>query len=83
MIGLLVTLHQQHSKVMRLMNECRVTPMVQQQWVRAVASYRLVPGDIVVLQRGRALCDMVVLQGACLVTESMLSGEVSFLFCLF
>ena len=50
--------------------------MVQQHWVRAVASYRLVPGDIVVLQRGRALCDMVMLQGACLVTESMLSGEV-------
>ena len=70
-------LHSQHSRVMTLMNEVRLTPQVQQQWVRAAASYHLVPGDIIVLQRGRALCDMVVLKGACLVMESMLSGEVS------
>ena len=37
---------------------------------------RLLPGDVVVLQPGKALFDMVVLQGNCLVTESMLSGEV-------
>lgn len=71
-----MTLHSQHSRVMALMNEVRLTPMVQQQWVRATASFRLVPGDVIVLQRGRALCDMVVLRGACLVMESMLSGEV-------
>ncbi len=70
-------LHSQHSRVMALMNEVRLTPMVQQQWVRAAASYHLVPGDVIVLQRGRALCDMVVLKGACLVMESMLSGEVN------
>ncbi|KAL0053576.1 hypothetical protein WJX82_007835 [Trebouxia sp. C0006] len=70
-------LHSQHSRVMTLMNEVRLTPQVQQQWVRAAASYHLVPGDVIVLQRGRALCDMVVLKGACLVMESMLSGEVT------
>ena len=41
-----------------------------------MSSHRLVPGDVVVLQQGRALGDMVLLRGACLVTESMLSGEV-------
>lgn len=70
--------YQRHRKVMALMNHCRLTPMVQQRWVRAIASWRLVPGDVVVLQPGRATCDMVLLQGACLVTESMLTGEVRF-----
>ena len=41
-----------------------------------MSSHRLVPGDVVVLQQGRALWDVVLLRGACLVTESMLSGEV-------
>ena len=43
----------------------------------ALSSRRLVPGDVVVLQRGKATCDMVLLRGAGLVEESMLSGEVS------
>ena len=43
---------------------------------RPVSSHRLVPGDVVVLLRGKATCDMVLLQGSCLVEESMLSGEV-------
>ena len=43
---------------------------------RGVASHRLVPDDIVVLQPGKAACDMVLLQGNCLVGESILSGEV-------
>ena len=34
------------------------------------------PGDVVVLLRGKATCDMVLLTGNCLVEESMLSGEV-------
>lgn len=69
-------LNEQHSKVMALMNQCRLTPLVQEQWVRATSSHRLVPGDVIVLHRGRALCDMVVLRGACIATEAMLSGEV-------
>lgn len=43
----------------------------------ALSSRRLVPGDVVVLQRGKATCDMVLLRGAGLVEESMMSGEVS------
>ncbi len=42
----------------------------------ALSSRRLVPGDVVVLQRGKATCDMVLLRGAGLVEESMMSGEV-------
>ena len=45
-------------------------------WVRAVSSHKLVPGDVIVVQKGKAMCDMVLLQGSCLVVESMLSGEV-------
>ena len=63
---------------MALMNKRRLIPLVQEKWVRATSSHRLVPGDVIVLQKGRALCDVVLLQGACMVTESMLSGEVQF-----
>ncbi|KAL0023496.1 hypothetical protein WJX79_002152 [Trebouxia sp. C0005] len=74
---LIVTLRRQRLKVMALVNHCRLTPIVQAGWVRAVSSHTLVPGDVVVLQRGKAMCDMVLLQGACLVVESMLSGEAA------
>ena len=43
---------------------------------RAAASHSLVPGDVLVVLRGKASCDMVLLRGSCLVEESMLSGEV-------
>ena len=76
--GLLIrTLRRQRKKIMALVNECRLTPLVWDGWVRAISSHRLLPGDVMVLQPGKALCDMVVLQGTCLVMESMLSGEVS------
>lgn len=55
-----------------------VVPFVWLGRVVALSSRRLVPGDVVVLQRGKATCDMVLLRGACLVEESMLSGEVSY-----
>lgn len=76
-VGLAALLSKQHKKVMALMNQVRLTPMVQEQWVRATSSHRLVPGDVIVLHNGRALCDMVLLRGACLVTEATLSGEVA------
>ncbi len=44
---------------------------------RALASRRLVPGDVVVLLPGKAVADMVLLTGNCLVEESLLSGEVT------
>ncbi|DBA94899.1 TPA: hypothetical protein ACH3X1_002432 [Trebouxia sp. C0004] len=75
LMGMAAMLDQQRKKAMALMNECRLTPLVQYQWVRAASSHRLVPGDVVVLQSGRASCDMVLLRGACLVTEAVLSGE--------
>jgi len=43
---------------------------------RAISSRRLVPGDVIVVLPGKATCDMVLLQGNCLVEESVLSGEV-------
>ena len=77
--AMLITLQKQRQKMMALVNHCRLTPIVFKGWVRATSSHTLVPGDVVVLQRGKATCDMVVLQGACLVVESMLSGEVTML----
>ena len=74
--SLVVTLRRQRKKVLALVNECRLTPIVWDGWVRAVSSHRLLPGDVLVLQPGKALCDMVLLQGSCLIMESMLSGEV-------
>lgn len=53
-----------------------MVPVVDRGWVRAAPSHRLVPGDVIVLQRGRAPCDVVLLRGSCLVEESTLSGEV-------
>ena len=74
---LIHTLRAQRKKIKALVNECRLTPLVWDGWVRAISSHRLLPGDVMVLQQGKALCDMVVLQGTCVVVESMLSGEVS------
>ena len=75
--GLIRTVRRQRLRVMAMVNECRLTPLVWEGWVRAVSSHRLLPGDIIVLRQGRAVCDMIMLQGSCLVMESMLSGEVS------
>ena len=75
-ISLLRTVLAHETKMVSLMNRPKLVPMVQGGWVRAAGSHRLVPGDIMVLQRGQATCDMVLLQGSCLVEESMLSGEV-------
>ena len=76
-LALAVTLSQQHSRIMALVNQRCLIPVVQDKWVRAISSHQLVPGDVIVLQRGKAMCDMVLLRGACLVSEAMLSGEVS------
>ncbi|DBA94075.1 TPA: hypothetical protein ACH3X1_001723 [Trebouxia sp. C0004] len=74
---LIHTLRRQRKKIRALVNECRLTPLVWDGWVRAISSHRLLPGDVMVLQPGKALCDMILLQGTCLVTESMLSGEAA------
>ncbi|KAL0021224.1 hypothetical protein WJX79_004043 [Trebouxia sp. C0005] len=54
-----------------------LVPIVRNGVVRAFASHSLVPGDVLVLLRGKASCDMVLLRGSCLVEESMLSGEAA------
>ena len=63
--------------VYRVLDQQCVVPFVWVGRVLALSSRRVVPGDVVVLQRGKATCDMVLLRGAGLVEESMLSGEVS------
>ena len=45
---------------------------------RAVSSRQLIPGDVIVVLPGKATCDLVLLQGNCLLEESNLSGEVMF-----
>lgn len=75
-VSLMRVVQRQNLKMTTLVNQRRLTPVVKGGWVRAVSSHKLVPGDVVVVQRGKAMCDMVVLQGSCLVVESMLSGEV-------
>ena len=60
-----------------LVNQRGIVPIVQAGWVRAITSHKLVPGDIVVLQEGTLMCDMVLLRGNCLVEEPMISGEVA------
>lgn len=59
LVGLLHTLHKQHDMLVSLINRKRVVPIVQAGWIRAAVSYQLVPGDVVVVQRGKATCDMV------------------------
>ena len=68
----------QHRSLAGLVQQQGIVPIVQGGWVRAIPSYRLVPGDIIVLQQGRPTCDMVLLQGSCLVSEAMISGEVAY-----
>ena len=68
----------QHRSLAGLVKQQGIVPIVQGGWVRAIPSYRLVPGDIIVLQQGRPTCDMLLLQGSCLVSEAMISGEVAY-----
>ena len=44
--------------------------------VSAGKSTQLVPGDVIVVQTGQAVCDMVLLQGNALTEESRLTGQV-------
>ena len=74
--SLIAVVRRQRLKMTSLVNQCRLTPIVKAGWVRATSSHALVPGDVIVLQRGKAMCDVVMLRGSCLVVESMLSGEV-------
>lgn len=74
---LLTSIYKQHWMMLGLVQHARLLPLVHLGWVRAVPAHVVVPGDVVVLQRGKITADMVLLRGSCLVEESMLSGEVS------
>lgn len=73
---MVTTTHRQHWLMLSLVQHARLLPLVQLGWVRAVPAHLVVPGDVVVLQRGKATADLVLLRGSCLVEESMLSGKV-------
>lgn len=55
----------------------RLVPYVCRGIVHAMAVRQLVPGDVIVVQPGVAVCDAVLLQGGCLCEQSTLTGEVS------
>ena len=74
--GLILSIRQQHKIMSGMISQRGIVPLLHRGWVRALPAWKLVPGDVVVLQRGKAACDMVLLKGSCLVEESMLSGEV-------
>ena len=59
-----------------IFSQCRLVPHVRKGYVRATVAKRLVPGDVIVVQQGIAVCDMVLLRGNCLIEDSRLSGEV-------
>ena len=68
--------YRQRQSLYKLFTFTRLVPYVRKGYVRATVSQRLVPGDVIVVQQGIAVCDMVLLRGNCLVEASKLSGEV-------
>eukprot|EP01112_Ceratiomyxa_fruticulosa_P010807 TRINITY_DN2870_c0_g1_i1.p1 TRINITY_DN2870_c0_g1~~TRINITY_DN2870_c0_g1_i1.p1 ORF type:complete len:1135 (-),score=190.03 TRINITY_DN2870_c0_g1_i1:110-3514(-) len=56
--------------------KCKVTVVYQDGTREIVDSHYLVPGDLVEIQEGLTLpCDAVLLNGQCVLNESMLTGE--------
>ncbi|KAL0037175.1 hypothetical protein WJX79_003951 [Trebouxia sp. C0005] len=70
-------LHEIRLELFKSVDKRGIIPLVHRGRVRAVSSRVLVPGDVVVLLPGTTTCDMVLLQGNCLVEESSLSGEAA------
>lgn len=69
-------LYRQRLRLVNMVTKMRLVPLLYKNFVRALLAKQLVPGDVIVVQRGSAACDLVLLRGTCLVEESMLSGEV-------
>ena len=78
-MGLIWVTLLQHQTMSGMLNQAGIVPIVHRGWVRVFPAWKLVPGDVVVVKRGKVTCDMVLLKGSCLVEESMLSGEVGLL----
>ncbi|KAL0024457.1 hypothetical protein WJX77_006172 [Trebouxia sp. C0004] len=70
-------LYKKRSELFHAVGQQRLIPIVLAGRVRATSSKKLVPGDVIVVVPGRATCDLVLLQGTCLVEESNLSGEAA------
>lgn len=69
-------LHGQQQRLAAVANHTKLVPLVSRGHVRAMMSVHLVPGDVIVVQVGHAVCDMVLLQGNALAEESRLTGQV-------
>ncbi|XP_066457991.1 probable cation-transporting ATPase 13A4 [Eleutherodactylus coqui] len=79
-IGLSVyTLRQQSIKLHRLVeshNNIKVSVYGKQKGIFHEESRHLAPGDVIVVERNSLLpCDALLISGACIVNESMLTGE--------
>ena len=68
--------YRQRQMLFKLFSRASLVPYVRKGYVRATTAQRLIPGDVIVVQQGLAVCDLVLLRGNCLVEASKLSGEV-------
>ena len=69
-------LHGQQQRLVVVANQTRLVPFIMKGYVCVMRARQLVPGDVIVVQPGTAVCDMVLLQGNALAEESRLTGEV-------
>ncbi len=68
--------YQQRKRLTAAFSQYHLVPIVRKGNVRAASAVQLIPGDVVVVLQGLAVCDMVLLRGNCLVQEAALTGEV-------
>lgn len=68
--------YRQRQSLYKLFTPVSLVPYVRKGYVRATTTQRLIPGDVIVVQQGSAVCDLVLFRGNCLVEASKLSGEV-------
>ena len=68
--------YQQQQRLATSARWSRLVPYVCLGCVHAMGAKRLVPGDVIVIQPGVAMCDAVLLRGGALCEQSTLTGEV-------
>lgn len=69
-------LYRQKARLAALTTKTFLIPYVNKGYIRAMKGSQLVPGDVIVVQPGVAVCDLVLLRGSCLVEDASLTGEV-------
>ena len=85
LLGILLTavalsvgvLYRQRKRLAALITQTTLIPYVSKGYIRAMKSAQLVPGDVIVVQPGVAVCDLVILRGSCLIEDASLTGEVT------